>query len=105
MACTPDQQAVDQARSAAFMRSFYASLGMSKQTLERAISHGNQPTSSLAITSSSGTYQLGPLQPGRYQIEFLAGCGASGYKTQWWKNASSARTATPASTQCCMRAA
>jgi hypothetical protein len=40
MACTPDQQAVDQARSAAFMRSFYASLGMSKQTLERAISHG-----------------------------------------------------------------
>ena len=40
MPCTPDQHALDQARSAAFMRSFYASLGMRKQTLERALSHG-----------------------------------------------------------------
>ena len=40
MPCTPDQQALDRARSAAFMRSFYASLGMRKQTLERAMSLG-----------------------------------------------------------------
>jgi hypothetical protein len=39
MPCTPAQQALDQANSAAFMRNFYASLGMRKMTLERAIQH------------------------------------------------------------------
>jgi hypothetical protein len=42
MPFTPAQQALDQARSVAFMRAFYASLGMRKQTLERAISHGKE---------------------------------------------------------------
>ena len=40
MPCTPAQQALDQAQSIAYMRNFYASLGMSKATLERAIQHG-----------------------------------------------------------------
>jgi hypothetical protein len=39
MACTPAQRALDQAQSTAFMRNFYASLGMRKLTLERAIRH------------------------------------------------------------------
>jgi hypothetical protein len=39
MPCTPAQQALDQAQSIAFMRHFYASLGMTKLTLERAIQH------------------------------------------------------------------
>jgi hypothetical protein len=39
MPCTPAQQALDQAQSIAFMRNFYASLGMRKLTLERAIQH------------------------------------------------------------------
>jgi hypothetical protein len=40
MRCIPAQQALDQAQSTAFMRNFYASLGMRKSTLERAIQHG-----------------------------------------------------------------
>jgi hypothetical protein len=40
MPCNPAQQALDQAQSIAFMRNFYASLGMRKLTLERAIQHG-----------------------------------------------------------------
>lgn len=61
----------------------------------RAISQGRRAGRFLAITTSSGGYQLGSLQPGRYLVEFLAGCGAARYSTQWWKNASSAATATP----------
>jgi hypothetical protein len=40
MPCTSTQQAHDRTRSASFMRNFYASLGMSKQTLERALRLG-----------------------------------------------------------------
>jgi hypothetical protein len=36
---TPAQQVLDHAQSVAFMRNFYASLGMRKLTLERAIRH------------------------------------------------------------------
>lgn len=34
------------------------------------------------------------LQPGRYRVEFSAGCGATGYRTQSWRDASSKQTAT-----------
>ena len=61
----------------------------------RAVSQGRQASRFLAVTSASGGYQLGPLRPGRYLVEFLAGGGASGYKSQRWKNASSARATTP----------
>ena len=50
------------------------------------------------LTSSAeagGSYELGPLRPGRYLVKFFAGCGATGYNAQWWENARSARTATP----------
>jgi hypothetical protein len=40
MPWTPSQRALDQVQSAAFMRNFYASLGMRQSTLERAIQHG-----------------------------------------------------------------
>jgi hypothetical protein len=44
--------------------------------------------------SGAGGYSLIDLQPGRYRVEFGAGCGATGYRTQWWRDASSRRTAT-----------
>jgi hypothetical protein len=39
MPFSPAHRALDRARSIAFMRNFYASLGMSRLTLERAIRH------------------------------------------------------------------
>jgi len=47
----------------------------------------------IAVTAGGG-YTLGDLTPGRYRVEFSSGCGAAGYATQWWKNASSAAAAT-----------
>jgi hypothetical protein len=44
--------------------------------------------------SSSGRYSLIGLSPGRYAVQFSAGCGASGYATQWWHHAPSATGAT-----------
>jgi hypothetical protein len=61
----------------------------------RASSRGGDAASFVAVTSSGGGYQLGSLRPGRYLVEFLPGCGASGYNSQWWKNAASAPSATP----------
>jgi hypothetical protein len=50
MPCNSAQQALDQAQSIAFMRNFYASLGMRKPTLERAIQHGKGlPLAPLAL--------------------------------------------------------
>jgi hypothetical protein len=46
----------------------------------------------IAVTAGGG-YTLGDLTPGRYRVEFSSGCGAAGYVTQWWKNASSAAAA------------
>jgi hypothetical protein len=46
---TPAQQVLDQTQSTAFMRGFYASLGLSKLTLERAI----QQSKGLAATAST----------------------------------------------------
>jgi hypothetical protein len=55
----------------------------------------------IAVTRGGG-YSVIDLTPGRYRVEFSSGCGASGYATQWWKNASSQAKATtitvPAST-------
>ena len=47
----------------------------------------------IAVTAGGG-YTLADLTPGRYRVEFSSGCGAVGYATQWWKNASSAAAAT-----------
>ncbi|HUC59155.1 MAG TPA: carboxypeptidase-like regulatory domain-containing protein, partial [Streptosporangiaceae bacterium] len=49
----------------------------------------------LAVTQRDGTYSLIDLPPGLYQVEFSsAGCGAAGFATQWWRDASSQATAT-----------
>ena len=47
-----------------------------------------------AVTGSAGSYSIIDLPPGRYRVEFSSGCGATGYHAQWWKHASSKRTAT-----------
>ncbi len=46
------------------------------------------------VAISSGSYVLTGLAPGKYIVEFSTGCGASGFRTQWWHNASSAGKAT-----------
>jgi hypothetical protein len=43
--------------------------------------------------SGAGTYTLADLTPGKYRVEFQAGCGDSGVKTQWWDAAASSATA------------
>ena len=47
----------------------------------------------LATSTADGTYQLTGLTPGRYRVEFTAGCGATGYAAQWWHHAASQRSA------------
>lgn len=54
--------------------------------------HGAAPF--LAESSASGGYHTGPLLPGRYLVEFESGCGATGFASQWWHGAASAKTAT-----------
>lgn len=44
--------------------------------------------------ASGGRYSLVGLAPGQYRVRFSSGCGASGYATQWWKDAGSAARAT-----------
>ncbi len=48
----------------------------------------------VAVSRASGAYTLLGLPPGNYRIEFSSGCGASGYRTQWWDAKKSAATAT-----------
>lgn len=47
----------------------------------------------VAVTNHAGGYTLTALMPGRYKVEFSSGCGASGFATQWWDNAGSAKSA------------
>jgi hypothetical protein len=56
------------------------------------------PTASpsvVAVSRTGGGYRLIGLLPGRYTVEFSSACGATGYQTQWWQDASSAAAATP----------
>ncbi len=46
------------------------------------------------VAISSGSYVLTGLVPGKYTVEFSTGCGASGFRPQWWHHASSAGKAT-----------
>jgi Carboxypeptidase regulatory-like domain len=48
----------------------------------------------LAVSRRGGEYALIDLPPGRYRIEFSSGCGATGYRSQWWQDARSAGAAT-----------
>jgi hypothetical protein len=47
----------------------------------------------VVAVSRPGGYALAQLLPGRYKVEFSSGCGAAGYASQWWKDASSRATA------------
>jgi hypothetical protein len=47
----------------------------------------------IAITQSSGHYRLLDLAPGQYKVKFSTGCGATGFATQWWHDATSASSA------------
>ncbi len=49
----------------------------------------------VAVSGKAGGFTLTDMLPGRYKVEFSAGCGAVGYRSQWWQNASSRRHATP----------
>ncbi len=54
---------------------------------------GTAPAPDIAISRVTGRYTLLDLAPGQYKIEFSVGCGDSGFATQWWNNASSAKSA------------
>lgn len=43
--------------------------------------------------SAGGSYMVTDLQPGRYKVEFQAGCGQGGVTTQWWHDAGSSAAA------------
>jgi hypothetical protein len=43
---------------------------------------------------SHGGYTLTGVPPGKYVVEFRAGCGAQGYATQWWNDSPSPAGAT-----------
>jgi hypothetical protein len=47
----------------------------------------------IAVTASDGSYSLTDLLPGQYHVEFTVGCGASGFASQWWQQATSEQTA------------
>jgi uncharacterized protein YegP (UPF0339 family) len=49
---------------------------------------------SVVAVSRTGKYSIMDLQPGQYRVEFSSGCGATGFATQWWKDASSRAAAT-----------
>jgi hypothetical protein len=48
----------------------------------------------IGVTTTVGSYSLVDLLPGQYHVEFSIGCGASGFATQWWQQASSEQSAT-----------
>ncbi len=48
----------------------------------------------VAVSGKSGGFTLTEMLPGRYKVEFSSGCGAKGYRTQWWADAGSRQTAT-----------
>lgn len=48
---------------------------------------GGQPVYS--VSRSAGGYAVLGLAPGSYEVKFSSGCGATGYKPQWWKDRNS----------------
>jgi Carboxypeptidase regulatory-like domain len=49
----------------------------------------------VVAVSTNGGYRIGGLAPGGYRIEFSAGCGATGFVSQWWQAAGSAGRGKP----------
>jgi Carboxypeptidase regulatory-like domain len=48
-----------------------------------------------AVTSADGKYLVSNLEPGRYTVRFSNGCGAGGFRLQWYSGVSSRAAATP----------
>jgi hypothetical protein len=48
-----------------------------------------------AVTAADGSYLISDLEPGSYAVSFAVGCGAKGFKVQWYSGASSRAAATP----------
>jgi hypothetical protein len=62
-----------------------------------AFAPGSSSPAGVVSTGPGGRYELDGLAPGRYQVEFTAGCGDSGYPAQWYQGArtrGAARTVT-----------
>jgi hypothetical protein len=49
----------------------------------------------VAETGADGTYKIGGLDAGSYDVEFTAGCGVPAYATQWYNGAANRSAATP----------
>ena len=49
----------------------------------------------VAVSGKSGGFTLTGMLPARYKVEFSSGCGATGYRTQWWQNTGSRQHARP----------
>jgi hypothetical protein len=47
-----------------------------------------------SVTGSAGGYSISDLPAGQYLVQFSSGCGASGYRTQWWHDKPTATAAT-----------
>ena len=47
-----------------------------------------------SVTASTGSYSIPDLPAGSYRVQFSSGCGAGGYRTQWWKQKSTKKSAT-----------
>jgi hypothetical protein len=55
----------------------------------------NKGTPTVTVTTSTGAYDIGSLAPGRYKVKFSSGCGATGYRAQWFSAATAAAKARP----------
>jgi hypothetical protein len=62
------------------------------------VAAGGTPTLAES-TGANGEYRTGPLLPGKYLVEFESGCGATGFRTQWWRGATSMKSAMPVTVQ------
>ncbi len=58
-----------------------------------ATSAGSAPVYSVT-SAASGGYSIGDLPAGQYRVEFSSGCGAAGYRAQWWKDKPTGQAAT-----------
>jgi hypothetical protein len=59
-----------------------------------AFAPGGTSPAGVVSTGAGGRYELDGLAAGRYQVEFTAGCGDSGYPAQWYQGARTRRDAT-----------
>jgi len=55
---------------------------------------GGVISSVIGVTAADGSYTLVGLQPGKYTVKFSAGCGDTGFRTQWWQDSNTASGAT-----------